>query len=194
MNYAHEEKIWKTFYKVFNDDNDRHCELAFENNCLHEKSSFALHLLNINLVDEIGVELVESQTSNYPELIPYVEEYKRIKKNMESKMDKYDKLTEILTKAVEKAKEVAETTDDGGTCNLDHCIVFLKNYNKEKTLKAITDSGLTGYKTKTWCGTPCFALSNPVFAQGFRRTEQAEAIRDFLNKNGYEASVNYIID
>lgn len=195
--YSYEEKIWKTFYENFNDDNPEHSETAFCNNGLHCVSAIDLHLQNILWVRDIGVECINKTKDTLPELQPYVEEFKLICSNMNKSganpPDKYEKLTQVLTEAVSKAKEVAMITSDGGTCNLDRCLVFLKRYNEEKTVAAIKAAGIRGYKTKEF-SEPCYSLSSPIPAQGYCNTVQAETIRDFLKANGYDASVRYVID
>lgn len=53
-------------------------------------------------------------------------------------MTKYEKLTCDLTIAVEKAKEKAYLTNDGGTCNFDSCLLFLPNANEKKVCECAT--------------------------------------------------------
>ena len=43
-------------------------------------------------------------------------------------MNRYEKLTEDLTKAVSAAKFIANITDDGGTCNFDSMTIHLPNW------------------------------------------------------------------
>lgn len=64
-------------------------------------------------------------------------------------MSKYDELRNSLKEAVKKAEEVAQTTDDGGTCNFDCCLLFLPRYNEEKTIEAIQAAGVGGSKVIT---------------------------------------------
>ena len=90
-------------------------------------------------------------------------------------MNKYEKLQKDLTEAVAKAKEKAMTTDDGGTCNFDCCMLFLPGYNEVKTVEAIKAAGVSGFKSRHF-GKVCYMLSNPIFSQGNQRTEQAEEI------------------
>lgn len=108
-------------------------------------------------------------------------------------MNKYEKLQKDLTEAVGKAKEKAMTTDDGGTCNFDCCVLFLPRYNQEKTLEAINATGVRGFKSNHF-GKVCYMLSNPILAQGYQRTAQAEKISEIMKSKGYDTTVYYMID
>ena len=108
-------------------------------------------------------------------------------------MTKYEKLKQDLTEAVEKAKEKAMLTDDGGTCNFDCCLLFLPRYNEEKTIEAIKAAGISGFKSNHF-GKVCYMLSNPVFAQGNCRTAQAEKINEVMRSKGYDTAVYYMMD
>lgn len=108
-------------------------------------------------------------------------------------MTKYEKLKQDLTEAVEKAKEKAMLTDDGGTCNFDCCLLFLPRYNEEKTIEAIKAAGISGFKSNHF-GKVCYMLSNPIFAQGDCRTEQAETICEIMKSKDYDTNVYYQMD
>lgn len=108
-------------------------------------------------------------------------------------MNKYEILLTDLSEAVEKAKEIAIKTDDGGTCNFDCCVLFLPRYNEEKTVEAIRDAGLSGFKSNHF-GKVCYMLNNPIFAQGNQRTVQAEKINEIMKSKGYDTAVYYQMD
>lgn len=108
-------------------------------------------------------------------------------------MSKYNELKYNLIIAVEKAKEKAITTDDGGTCNFDCCVLFLPRYNEENTIEAIKAAGIGGFKSNHF-GKVCYMLGNPISAQGNRRTVQAEKIAEIMNSKGYDAKVYYQMD
>lgn len=108
-------------------------------------------------------------------------------------MDKYNKLQQDLTVAVNEAKKKAKTTDDGGTCNFDCCLLFLPRYNEEKTVEAIKATGINGFKSHHF-GRVCYMLGNPVFAQGNQRTVQAEKIAEVMKSKGYDAGLYYQMD
>lgn len=108
-------------------------------------------------------------------------------------MTKYEQLKQDLTEAVEKAKETALTTDDGGTCNFDSCLLFLPRYNEEKTIEAIKAVGIGGFKSNHF-GKVCYMLGNPIFAQGNQRTAQAEKINEVMRSKGYNTAVYYMMD
>jgi len=108
-------------------------------------------------------------------------------------MTKYEKLTCDLTIAVEKAKEKAYLTNDGGTCNFDSCLLFLPNANEKKVCECATKAGIRVFKDRAF-GKPCFFLSVPIASQGNRRTEQAEVMQKMLANNGYETTMWYQMD
>lgn len=108
-------------------------------------------------------------------------------------MNKYEQLKVDLIEAFARAKEKAMQIDDGGTCNSDCCILYLSRYNEEKTIEAIREAGIDGFKT-SYCRKVCFMLSVPVEAQGDRRTKQAEEIYKVMIDKGYNASVYYQMD
>lgn len=108
-------------------------------------------------------------------------------------MNKYEQLKVDLIEAVARAKEKAMQIDDGGTCNFDCCILYLSRCNEEKTIEAIKEAGIDGFKT-SYYGRVCYMLGIPVAAQGDRRTEQAEEIYKAMTDKGYNASVYYQMD
>ena len=109
-------------------------------------------------------------------------------------MTKYENLTNDLKSAVYKAEEFASNSnDDGGTCNFDTLALKLPRYNEKETLKAIESAGTRAYKT-SWCGEYFFFISNPVIAQGTKRTAQAEIMANYMRDKGYDAYVYYQMD
>ena len=100
-------------------------------------------------------------------------------------MDKYEKLTEDLKVALEKAKEIAMKTDDGGTCNFDCCIIRLPRWREELVIKSIQLSGTVGHKWHIY-GSVYYAIRNPILCQGNKNSIQAEVITEELSKIGYE--------
>lgn len=103
--------------------------------------------------------------------------------------DKYTRLTDDL-RAASSAALLSADHDDGGTCNFDSLMLSLPRWNHQKIEDAIENAGLTGYHLtgSSWC------ISPPIPAQGFRRTAQAEAMRDKMKELGYTAAVYYQID
>ena len=108
-------------------------------------------------------------------------------------MTKYEQLRQDLTEAVNQAVVTALNTDDGGTCNFDSCLLFLPRYNEEKTIEAINAAGIGGFKSNHF-GKVCYMLGNPIFAQGNRRTAQAEKINEVMRSKKYDTDVYYMID
>lgn len=108
-------------------------------------------------------------------------------------MNRYEQLTKDLQEATEKARAIAMTTDDGGTCNFDSCIIFLPRWNNEKTIAAIKAAGVGGFRSNHY-GKVCYIIGNPVSAQGNANTAQAETIRDVMRSKEYQTAMYYQMD
>ncbi len=137
------------------------------------------------------ISLEHSKNYNSTDNFKSVEDYLRT--TIYSKMTIYEKLKWDLIEAAEKAKEEAIETDDGGTCNFDCCVLFLPRYNEKKTIEAIKAAGMSGFKSIHF-GKVCYMLGNPIFAQGNRRTAQAEKINEVMKSKGYDTTVYYQMD
>ena len=122
-------------------------------------------------------------------------DFKHIKKKLHVTRlsGKYLKLSEDLAYAASIAKEVAERIDDGGTCNFDSAVLYLKGWNEEKVKQAANAAGV-GCSTWTMFGVKHFVFSPSVRAQANARTEAAEAMKNVLSEKGYEASMYYQMD
>lgn len=122
-------------------------------------------------------------------------DFRRIKRryNVTPLSGKYLQLSEDLKCAALVAKEVAEKTDDGGTCNFDAAVLYLKGWNEEKVKQAANAAGV-GCSTWTLFGVKQYVFSPSVRAQANARTEAAEAMKDVLAEKGYEASMYYQMD
>lgn len=103
----------------------------------------------------------------------------------------YEQLTKDLEIAKKEAIAVAAMTDDGGTCNFDSLMLSLPRKQHAKVFDAVKKAGLRAWYSEFW---KSFIISTPVFAQGNRRTAQAEKMRDFMESVGYDASVYYQMD
>ena len=103
-------------------------------------------------------------------------------------MDKYEKLTSALLDASNKAIEAAAEVTDGGTCNMDGVYLRLPRYNEDKTITAIKNAGLSGFKINhSWYGTG-FLISPSTSGQANKRDVAASTMYKFLKDVGYDLS------
>ena len=82
-----------------------------------------------------------------------------------------------------------KNVNDLGTCNMDTPIIFLPKWRKSDIEKAFNLTGLTPYIE----GSSIHVL-RACEGQGFRRTAMAEAFRDSMKEQGYQAVVEYRMD
>lgn len=85
--------------------------------------------------------------------------------------------------------EKFKNTDDGGTSNFDTPFVILKGWSNKNIKKAFELTGLIPDTNKE-----ITYILGACEGQGFRRTAMAEAFRDSLKEDGYNAGVYYQID
>lgn len=105
-------------------------------------------------------------------------------------MDFYERLTEDLKKAKQAAIEIANITEDCGTCNFDSMILNVDI--DDRVLKSVKEAGLTAFLSDYNRGWYMFSV--PVLSQGLCRTAQAEVMRDVMKECGYKTAVHYMID
>lgn len=122
-------------------------------------------------------------------------DFRRIKRryNVAPLTGKYLQLSEDLKCAAIVAKEVAEGSDDDGTCNFDAAVLYLKGWNEEKVKQAANAAGV-GCSTWTMFRTKHYVFSPSVRAQANARTKAAEAMMNVLAEKGYDASMYYQMD
>ena len=101
--------------------------------------------------------------------------------------DRYGELERDLSKARILAYDVAERVPDSGTCNLDGVFLSLKGFKEDETVKAIHNSGLGGYKTKTKLYGNGYLISLSV-GQALKRERAAETIYKQLKAVGYDVA------
>ena len=101
-------------------------------------------------------------------------------------------LSVALLKALDFAKTFDET-EDGGTCNFDTPQIILSGWTRDCVERAFRDTGLRFdvEKSGRLIIVSVFGCSN---GQGNRRTTMAEAFRDSLRSDGFDAYVYYQID
>lgn len=107
---------------------------------------------------------------------------------------KYAKLRDDISKAIKKARAaIAVDPEDGGTCNFDAPTLYLKGWNREKVQQAALEAGTDADPWGMW-GRIEFVLSCGNVGQGNARTRYAEAMRDSLKNDGYDAGMYYAMD
>lgn len=104
-------------------------------------------------------------------------------------MDKIKHLKFSLVAAAGNAQRFKNVKDEG-TCNFDTPIIFLKDFTKNEIEEAFLYTPFSPYFNSDGS----VDLLEFCDGQGFRRTAMAEAVRDSLKSNGYEAYVRYNID
>lgn len=100
---------------------------------------------------------------------------------------KYRKLAEDLKAALAYGLEM-KGDDDGGTCNFDAPSLHLPGWQRKK-VEAAEYAGLGCFVWNLW-GSKSYVFSLPMgrgVGQGMTRTKAAEAMREYLEKQGYDA-------
>lgn len=108
---------------------------------------------------------------------------------------KYKDFGNVYLNAVNSLKNDAVylSNKDGGTCNLDKVIVELKYY-REDCLESVAKHLGKGFRISKY-DKSYYTLGIPNnSSQGSMRTYQVEYIAEYLRKNGYNATVMYVID
>ena len=95
-------------------------------------------------------------------------------------------LSIALKKAQEESMKFADS-EDGGSCNFDTPVLFLK-----ATRKQLQGLPLTKIDYGSWKGG--WFVEIPIYGMGNRRTRMAEAIAKSLNESGFNAGVYYQLD
>jgi hypothetical protein len=101
--------------------------------------------------------------------------------------NRYEELTQDLKEARKRGVESIKDVEDSGTCNSDGIFLTLKGFREEKTIQAIKDSGLNGYKTKhSIYGTGFLVGYGFSVGQALRREMATETMYNYLKKLGYD--------
>lgn len=101
-------------------------------------------------------------------------------------------LSHALIKAREKASRYENLLDEG-TCNFDAPQIFLQNWTSEDIDRAF-DKACLRYDIQQRGKNTVVEIYGCLSGQASRRTQMAEAVRDSLKADGYEAYVYYQID
>lgn len=96
---------------------------------------------------------------------------------------KYRKLADDLKTAVEAGKGAeAKNPEDGGACNFDATLIYLKGWTEKKVIQAAKEAGTTAQKYK-----PGLFVINPITnGQANARSRNAEAMTRKLTELGYD--------
>lgn len=106
---------------------------------------------------------------------------------------KYLKLSQDLAYAAGKAKTIASILEDGGTCNMDSCKLYLPGWNSKKVEQAARAAGVGCFVYNLW-GSKSFVFPLRIAAQADARSAAAEAMRDCMKARGYDAAMYYQMD
>lgn len=105
---------------------------------------------------------------------------------------KYAKLCEAFKAAYAAAKE-HKNDDDGGTSNFDRMWLHLNACEELRVAAAAKQAGLLAYKGR-FQRVMVYFVEPPFGGQGFRRTNQAEAMCRVMKELGYDAGMYYRMD
>ena len=123
----------------------------------------------------------------------------KIESGIIKKVEEREKMSERsknLKEALIRAKEAAlrfADEDDGGTCNLDAPMLYLKGWKKAEIEEAVNGAELRYFDTKIF-GAKFYIICGGTFGQGNRRTAMAEEMCRVLKEAGFDASMYYQMD
>lgn len=108
-------------------------------------------------------------------------------------MNTTEKLIEDLS-AARAAADLVAPGDDGGTCNMDSCVLRLRKKQKGLSVEAaFLAAGLSGWYEGSgfWRG---WFITAPHGGQANMRTRQVEAIGRVLRERGWDVGMYYQMD
>ena len=141
---------------------------------------------------DFDIEYAQLRTTSEEQAIS---DYKHLRKqyHVDPLSGKYAKLAKDLECAAAYAMEVAATTDDGGTCNMDAVTVDLKGWNRAKVEQAAKAAGVGCFVWNLY-GHKSYVFPVRDSGQGNARTAAAEAMQEALKLEGYNTGMYYQID
>lgn len=101
----------------------------------------------------------------------------------------FEKLTADLLTAKQNSLKMIHS-EDGGTCNFDTCVLYIKRVNFFKLSEAVYKANLRVSKWKSGE----YHIYGYEFGQANRRTEMVEEFTKTLKDLGYDAFVYYQMD
>ena len=104
-------------------------------------------------------------------------------------------LAKIIKEADAYIQPLRDTEDDGGSCNFDTCMIFLKGKRKSfiEQLEYLTGLTFSKYESR-YSQRGWYMVSFNTCGQANMRTAMAEAAAAYLIDKGVNASVYYMID
>lgn len=108
-------------------------------------------------------------------------------------MKTYKEEAVIIGNIVKNSLRIAEFYDhieDGGTSNLDSCLVEFENPSEEfiEIVNEISGGNVESYSNSSYL----IAINDG--SQGYKRTKKAEVVCDYLKSHGINAHVEYNLD
>lgn len=102
----------------------------------------------------------------------------------------YAQLEIDLVAARDAAIDAATRVADGGSSNFDSLELHLPRARTRRVEGVAAKAGLQGYKWRN----SRFHFSNPIYAQGFRRTIQVETMARVMRERAWDARVYSKLD
>lgn len=104
----------------------------------------------------------------------------------------WNKLVADLKVAKGLAEE-ASKGEDGGTANLDYVYIKLPRARESKVQKVFEEAGLRTYKGERF-GIAHYSIGGIRGGQGNANVRATEAVRAYLQQQGWEVGIVYIMD
>jgi hypothetical protein len=105
----------------------------------------------------------------------------------------FAKLTTDVTAAMEAGQQVADATEDNGTCNMDGVLLRIPRIKEANVVAALAAAGVNTDKNN-WGWHGIGYMINPPWGQAEKRSRACDAIRKHLTESGYEVSGFYMMD
>ena len=99
-----------------------------------------------------------------------------------------NQLDRTISEAKKYAREQIEGEPDNGSCNFDHVVIKIGR-TMQTNIDAMVNRGWKDYGCKNY-----LHISTPNVGQANRNTKCAEAMRDYLQNEGYDCYVHYQLD
>lgn len=104
----------------------------------------------------------------------------------------YNKLIDDLKVGKELAKNASQG-EDGGSANLDFVYLKLKGAREKKVKEAFEKAGLDTHKTR-YFGIPVYSVNGISGGQGNANVRATEAMKKYLDGEGWDVGIIYILD
>lgn len=104
----------------------------------------------------------------------------------------WNKLVDDLKVAKSLAEE-ASKGEDGGTCNLDFVYIKLPRAREKKVQEVFESAGLRTYKFSYYGGT-YYSIGGIRGGQGNANVRSTSAVREYLQQQGWDVGIVYIMN